>query len=1036
MRACNGRYEEVQQQLFMVDEKIAKWGLGKEMEEWAMAELGDDNKTVRDVPKSADILEALFKDEALEWNRIQAFTDVTFVKLARRILIRETENEIFLQDDHRTWDMGQWDKPKKKFHAFCSKHNDGARELIEETVITVFSKGAMKETKLTDDVAELPHCDVCLVYLHAETWTSGKQSERFAEEVRTAMSKEVPILLAHEMPMPSIPNSGWDKIAPLEEKTGGHDKGSGEKSKLGLVFGGAKTWKVSTALTCPRARRTCEFDSFFGYSSTPSDLISNGIYQSIAMTLKGGEWRLVSLKTLAMQLRGKSDDPESQTSNTIAGKHKAARVVQGMARKFASRRKAQQESAVHVIAKVGRGFLIRKRAKETQKAAVTIQSYARMLLALKRAQRGVRKQLMDAKMESAEVIQSHMRGMLSRRQTAKNRQIEQAQRQRLVRRNSTTSKSQSVQPEDALALLINFTQELNLSPVEKAAAEMAVKTIWDKMNAAPQSAKSGVANTALREKLLKLELSESEQALANALTSAAAEREAMAKAHKRETEAALAVMTKTYSKEMKEMESMHLWMHKVTLKAAVEAAREEGRNEGREEGKEEERAAAENRMEREAEIQAAAMAEALALSNSKLEEAMAEAKITNAEALAGEIESARQGVFAEAAAANAAAEAAAREEVRASMNAEMDIVKEQLKVLTARTTTLTGSLVEAEGMYEMAMEAIHEAGNRAARAEEDATRAKKEMVHARALAANNNLPPIAAPAAPEERGQHLQPSPATIRNAPSPAAIRNAQLASSTTEGYSEATIAPPPRASGPPSKAPNAGKMKAPANMAPLIPPPPTRNAPKASQSMQAGGSKGDAPPAACLIMPEKGSSGLVRPMSAQGASVRQVASLPRASTTQMARPASAAALPSRARQVRAAPPGVATGEPYRTTAAGALTGGARIEVARQRARSPAGEAWVSNSTIDPEHMLQSDCIQSYWDQRSHLQQSDEESELEPERQSYEEFELQAEEEAERYTEPFYDDNPRVERQYALAGSQSLSIISARRAAASKSPP
>ena len=55
-----------------------------------------------------------------------------------------------------------------------------------------------------------------------------------------------------------------------------------------------------------RSRNACVFDIFFRPDSTPKDLVSNGIYQSIAMALKGGEWRPVSLKMFAKELRNKA----------------------------------------------------------------------------------------------------------------------------------------------------------------------------------------------------------------------------------------------------------------------------------------------------------------------------------------------------------------------------------------------------------------------------------------------------------------------------------------------------------------------------------------------------------------------------------------------------------------------------------------------------------------------------------------------------------------------------------------------------------
>jgi hypothetical protein len=52
------------------------------------------------------------------------------------------------------------------------------------------------------------------------------------------------------------------------------------------------------------ARFGCEFGSFFSCAAgaTPSDLIKRGIYSSIAVPLKGGAWREVSMVLLSMAL--------------------------------------------------------------------------------------------------------------------------------------------------------------------------------------------------------------------------------------------------------------------------------------------------------------------------------------------------------------------------------------------------------------------------------------------------------------------------------------------------------------------------------------------------------------------------------------------------------------------------------------------------------------------------------------------------------------------------------------------------------------
>ena len=52
----------------------------------------------------------------------------------------------------------------------------------------------------TNKIGELSKCGHLLCYLTGQTWTGGKLSEAFAEEVQLAMKLGVHVLLAHEMP--------------------------------------------------------------------------------------------------------------------------------------------------------------------------------------------------------------------------------------------------------------------------------------------------------------------------------------------------------------------------------------------------------------------------------------------------------------------------------------------------------------------------------------------------------------------------------------------------------------------------------------------------------------------------------------------------------------------------------------------------------------------------------------------------------------------------------------------------------------------
>ena len=94
-----------------------------------------------------------------------------------------------------------------------------------------------------------------LVYLTEETWTGGERSVWLAAEVKDAMSRGVPLLLAHEMP------------------------GVGQEG-----------------------RHPAEFGAFFKSHTTPAELVRAGIYHKVATALKGGAWRAVSTAMVAQAL--------------------------------------------------------------------------------------------------------------------------------------------------------------------------------------------------------------------------------------------------------------------------------------------------------------------------------------------------------------------------------------------------------------------------------------------------------------------------------------------------------------------------------------------------------------------------------------------------------------------------------------------------------------------------------------------------------------------------------------------------------------
>jgi len=223
-----------------------------------------------------------------------------------------------------------------RHHIYCSDANDGARELICEVAaarglllventdhkarqrlgVCAFAshmkKGAQQVTAATgratlpavpsrrirkdaDDKSAAPRgnplhltctdrdlqfCDHMLLYLNGRTWTRGEQSVKLADELLRALDMEVHVLLAHEMPS-------------LEQR------GGGDQDK----------------------HAACEFQALFASANgaTPKELIQRNIYGEIAIALKAGPWREVSMVLMAAALTaGESSSKKKTRTGTVS----------------------------------------------------------------------------------------------------------------------------------------------------------------------------------------------------------------------------------------------------------------------------------------------------------------------------------------------------------------------------------------------------------------------------------------------------------------------------------------------------------------------------------------------------------------------------------------------------------------------------------------------------------------------------------------------------------------------------------------------
>ena len=167
--------------------------------------------------------------------------------IAERLLPPAMAGTTYVDKELASQKVGQLALPKDghAFHVYCSTNNPGADALMAELVrVRGFAgggdSGVSRDVLLfTTDPTEVRSCDHMLLYLTAQTWTRGAESEALAAEVAQAMSANVHILLAHEM----------------------------------VGVGGQE------------ARFACEFGSFFSHpdGATPEVLLHGGIYSEIAV---------------------------------------------------------------------------------------------------------------------------------------------------------------------------------------------------------------------------------------------------------------------------------------------------------------------------------------------------------------------------------------------------------------------------------------------------------------------------------------------------------------------------------------------------------------------------------------------------------------------------------------------------------------------------------------------------------------------------------------------------------------------------------
>ena len=255
--------QAIHERLLETDALSEKWGF-RSLEE---SERSTSEYHERYVwPGGQALHDSLFACEAIEWNRIGHFQDVTMRLIAER-LVPDAAGATYVDKEIVNQQLKPLPPPSGSFHIYCSALNPGAQSLLMEVsrgcgfamhLESAASHRTSNALHVTTEVAKVPSCDSVLVYLNGQTWTRGEASDKLGDELMKAMELNVNILLVHEMP------------------------GAGGQEQ----------------------RFACTFDSFFSCpdGATPEYLLKRGIYSSIAVTFKGGPWREASMRMLATAL--------------------------------------------------------------------------------------------------------------------------------------------------------------------------------------------------------------------------------------------------------------------------------------------------------------------------------------------------------------------------------------------------------------------------------------------------------------------------------------------------------------------------------------------------------------------------------------------------------------------------------------------------------------------------------------------------------------------------------------------------------------
>ena len=232
---------KARQQCLGCADDLDSWGLDSSISAAALTDvlLGTEN-AAQAAPHATRLDAAASNGRPIVYERVGAFQQTMLRLIVQRLV---PERELYLPGELGSGRRPPLAPPSGRFHVWCSRHNPGAFELLDE--LKSFG-GWEGKLLVTDEPAQMQEADQLLLLLNRATWADDARRVALTAEVRGALMRTPrrPLLLVHE----------------TDEGRGG----------------------------------VAAFSHFFGPNVTPPELLQLKVYAEIAVPMKEGAYRAVS----------------------------------------------------------------------------------------------------------------------------------------------------------------------------------------------------------------------------------------------------------------------------------------------------------------------------------------------------------------------------------------------------------------------------------------------------------------------------------------------------------------------------------------------------------------------------------------------------------------------------------------------------------------------------------------------------------------------------------------------------------------------